>query len=522
VAGHDVDVLVVGAGPTGLMLAHELACRSARVRVIDRNRDRARESRALVVHARSLELLDRWGLAETMVDRGRKTLAATGHTEHGRNFDIELGDIGVDDTRYPFLLFLSQAETEAVLSSALEARGVRIERETELVSFEHDREGVTATLRAKEGTSTVRVAYLAGCDGAHSTVRHGLGVAFEGAPYQQDFILADADVETDLRTDRLHFFLRTRGLLAMFPFRERNFVRFIGSRARTRDTGDEPPTRDEVASYVDELSTAPIRVANLRWSSRYHLHHRAAERFRVGRVFLCGDAAHIHSPAGGQGMNTGLQDAANLGWKLADVLDGRAAEPLLESYEAERLPVARWLLRYTDRLFLAAAAHNPLVVRVRNALLPRLVTRALSTPERRRRAFRYVSQLAISYRDGPIIGALEESPARGPRPGDRAPDAEIERDGKRLWLSEATRELDHFLLVFGAGPVAAGTWPVVRVMRSRGDGALVDPSGAAFRRYGVEQGGVFAIRADRYLAVTGPGADAARAVELADRLLWRG
>jgi 2-polyprenyl-6-methoxyphenol hydroxylase-like FAD-dependent oxidoreductase len=526
-----VDVLVVGAGPTGLMLANELRSRGVGVRIVDQNRDRARESRALVVHARSLELLDRHGLADVMVDRGRTTLTVHGHAD-GREMTVQLGDIGANDTRFPFLLFLSQAETEAVLADALEARGVSVERETTLTSFVDDGQGVTATLRTEERESTVRARFVVGCDGAHSTVRHALGLSFEGARYAQDFFLADVDVKTQLATDELHFFLSTRGLLVMFPFKESNFVRLVGSRVHASSTGGEAPTLEELTAFVEPLVSESLRIDRVRWSSFYRLHHRAVERFRVGHVFVAGDAAHIHSPAGGQGMNTGLQDAVNLGWKLADVVRGRASEALLDSYQAERAPVAKWLLRYTDRLFTAATTKNPVLVRLRNGLVPRLLPRLLASAERRRRAFRVASQLSIRYRKSPIVGAMGGVLTSGPRPGDRMPDVKLERDGTAVWLSEVTRSLEHFVVVFDESgtlddrtPDAIEGLPVVHVTRvapgSRVEGqrAYHDRSGDAFRRFGVECGGVFVVRPDRYIGVVGPRAEVTAAVAFAKRLL---
>lgn len=540
----DTDVLVVGAGPTGLMLAHELACRGVRVRIIDKNPDRASESRALVVHARSLELLDRHGLAEPMVAQGRRALDVTGHVEGKSDFKLALGDIGVEDTRFPFLLFLSQAETEACLAEALARRGIEIERQTSLVDFvERDpiqsSKGVVATVARDERKRSISARFLVGCDGAHSTVRHQLNLTFEGAPYAQEFFLADVYVTTSLPTDELHFFLTTRGLLAMFPFRESNFVRVLGSRVDAPSPSDgrtqplPPPTREDVQSFVDTLATAPIRIESMRWSAHYRLHHRAVDTFRVGSVFVAGDAGHIHSPAGGQGMNTGLQDAANLGWKIADVLAGRAGDSLLASYQAERAPVAKKLLRITDRLFSAATVQNPVLLRLRNALVPRIVPRVVSTPERRRSAFRMVSQLAVGYRRSPIVSRVGEPVVPGPLPGQRLPDAPLVRNGETVWLSQATRGLDHFVLRFESGEAtrapevaspdndnapALPALPIVCISRNPRDGALHDASGAAFRRFAVEHSRTYVVRPDRYIAIVSPNDDVGEAVELSRKL----
>ncbi len=523
----ETDVLVVGAGPTGLMLAHELACRGVRVRIIDKNESRAGESRALVVHARSLELCDRHGLADIMVDRGRKALAIEAHFDH-TSFTAQLGDIGVDDTRFPFVLFLSQAETEQVLLEALEKRGVPVERRSTLASFSHDAHGVRATIERNASATNgereeVRAKYLVGCDGAHSAVRKGLGLEFRGAPYAQEFFLADAIVESELAADRAHFFLTKGGLFVVFPFKDGKLVRLLGQR-RGAPASDRPPTLEEMQQAADTLATVPIVVKEIRWSSNYRLHHRAVDEFRVGRVFLAGDAAHIHSPAGGQGMNTGIQDAANLAWKLADALDpahwDAHAEVLLDSYQAERRPVARWLLRYTDRLFRLASVQNGALLWARNRIIPRVLPPILASRSRRQRGFRFVSQLAVAYEKSPIVSALGKF-SRGPAPGERAPDGIVEHDGARVWLSEIIRAHDHVVLAFGEvtnADTGDGGTPVVRIVRGSrarskstgtefGARTVLDSTGALFTRYGVRENGArgeaFVVRPDRYIAVRG-------------------
>src|SRR5215208_5062050 len=372
----ETDVLVVGAGPTGLVMATELAARGVSGRIIDRAPERSERSRALVVQARSLELLQKMGVADELVARGRRTIKATPFVEGRPAANLEFGDIGVDDTPYPFLLFVSQAETERVLEKHLESLGAKVERPVELLSFEGDAEGVSARLRHGDGRQeTARVRYLVGADGAHSTVRHTLGLSFKGDAYPQDFPLAGPST-----------------------------YRLIATRAEDAplDAGD--PTLEEVQQLATELCPLPVKLYDPSWLARFRLHHRGVDSYRAGQAFVAGDAAHIHSPAGGQGMNTGIQDSYNLAWKLTLVIEGHAPDSILDSYHEERHPIGQRLLRTTDRMFNVAATPNPLAIELRNFLMPRVLPRVMGKRSLRARAFRFVSQLGIRYPDSPIVG----------------------------------------------------------------------------------------------------------------------
>ncbi|CAA9335269.1 MAG: hypothetical protein AVDCRST_MAG11-2666, partial [uncultured Gemmatimonadaceae bacterium] len=376
VVSSDVDVLVVGGGPTGLMLAAGLATAGATCRIVDQEPARPETSRALVVHARSLELLGRLGVADRLVARGRRSVRAHAYVNRRAAARVEFGAGGEDDTPYPFALFVSQVETERVLDEYLAGHGVRVERPVALEGLAVVDGGVRARLRHGDGRAEeVRARYLVGCDGAHSAVRKGAGIAFEGAPYPQDFVLADVDLAGVDDPQAIYVFLAREGLLAAFPLGAVGQYRLIGSRAGDVAPDAGPPTVDEFRALAARVSPFPVTVTAPRWLARFRLHHRLAARYREGPVFLAGDAAHIHSPAGGQGMNTGLQDAANLAWKLALVLRHGAPAALLDSYEAERRPVGRRLLRTTDRLFALAVARNPVALAVAAAVAPRLAPR---------------------------------------------------------------------------------------------------------------------------------------------------
>jgi 2-polyprenyl-6-methoxyphenol hydroxylase-like FAD-dependent oxidoreductase len=520
-SGDPLDVLVVGAGPTGLTLAAQLQAFGATVRLVDRQLERVRESRALAVQPRTLEVLRGLGVAEELLARGNDTVWVQLHAG-GRVVRVRLFGLGLDDTAYPFLLFVSQAETEQVLLDHLAGRGVPVERGVELVGFHADADAVRCTLGHRGGrTEQVRARYLAGCDGAASTVRHGAGIPFRGGAYPQAFALADLEAD-GLDRDAAHAFLGHEGIVLFFPLGRPASWRLLamhpglqGRRAPAR------PSLGELQALADAVTGGGVRLRDPAWRTYFGLQHRHAGRYRAGRVFLAGDAAHVHSPAGAQGMNTGIQDAWNLGWKLALVGRGVADPALLDSYDAERRPVGAFVVRLSDRAFSAATSTNPLLAALRTRVVPRVLPLALRFDRAVAAGFRTLSQLDVSYRSSPAVQEGRPRLRRGPKAGDRLPDARTAQDGQACWLGAALAAPGFHLLLCGP----PGDWhpsqlsvlrrrhrstlTVHHLTRTATPGALQDLDGQAFARLGVDGTAQYLVRPDGHVGYRCGGDDLA-------------
>ena len=481
----EVDVLVVGAGPTGLALAAQAHDHGARVRIVERRAAPFRPSRALIVHPRTLEVLRPLGVTEALLERGDVAPAVRLHLG-SRQIDVRLGPFALPDTAFPHLLFVRQAVVEEVLSDALARRGLGIERGVELVAVEPGAEGARATLRAGTVTQRVRCRYVAGCDGANSTVRRGAGIAWRGGPYRQEVVLADAEL-AGVEPGAAHAVAGRRGLLFAFPIGERAPWRLLAT--RPSETGalhagqaGDVPAGDVQALLVDAGLAGQVRA--LPWSTRVPLQHRLAAEYRRGPLFVVGDAAHVHSPAGGQGMNTGIQDATNLGWKLAFAARAEAgsdvADRLLDSYQAERRPVARRVLAMTHVLFWGEAGLGPAPTLLRSRLAPLaapLLSATLRRPRLVAQGVRILSQLRVGYRRSDLsVDVGRESWSRL-RAGDRLPDAPVLVDGHLTRLHDLLARPGVHILVDdtaeGPDPEALGPWVHMHHCASSGDRALV-------------------------------------------------
>ena len=419
------DVLIVGAGPTGLVLALSLARQGVRFRIIERGSGPGQASRAIVVHARTLEFYRQLGIAEDVVARGVKVdtiRMRAGGRERAR---LDLKDMGRGLSPYPFALSFPQDDHERFLIERLAAVGVAVEWGVALVQFTQDETGVTAILDAGGARETMSARYMCGCDGGHSVVRAGLGIEFPGGTYNQRFYVADVAVAGE-RNDDLTINLDGEAFGLMLPVRSSGARRLIGLLPPAAADAP-PPDFDAIRPAVERL--IGVQVETLNWYSTYLVHHRVAARFRVGRCFLAGDAAHVHSPAGGQGMNTGIGDAVNLAWKLAQTLGDRMDPAVLDSYEPERIAFARTLVATTDRAFQGIVSPGPGGRLVRTLLAPQILSIATRLAAVRRAAFKAVSQIRIHYR----MSALSEGAAGAVRGGDRMP-----------WVAGAAGETDNY------------------------------------------------------------------------------
>jgi 2-polyprenyl-6-methoxyphenol hydroxylase-like FAD-dependent oxidoreductase len=413
---EQTDVLIVGAGPTGLVLALWLAKLGVRVRIVDKTAGPGTTSRALAVQARTLELYRQLDLAEAVVARGHVTPAVNLWVKGKKAAHLSFGDVGRGLTPYPFLHIFPQDEHEQLLIERLAALGVVVERGVELTGFEEKAGAITARMRRPDGRGLLcQASYIAGCDGARSVVRQIAGAGYPGGTYRQLFYVADVEAEGPAVNGELNVDLDQADFLAVFPLTREGHVRLIGT---VRDERADHPETLKFADVSDRaIANLKLGVRKVNWFSSYHVHHRVTDRFRKGRAFLLGDAAHIHSPAGGQGMNTGIGDAINLAWKLAAVISGRAPDRLLDSYEAERIGFARRLVATTDRAFSLATADGPMADVLRTRLAPLLIPAVIGLDPAREYLFRTVGQITLNYRGGP----LSEGAAGHVHGGDRLP-----------------------------------------------------------------------------------------------------
>ncbi|MDR3632902.1 MAG: FAD-dependent monooxygenase [Isosphaeraceae bacterium] len=519
----DGSVLIVGAGPVGLTMAANLERNGVGCRIVDKSPKPTETSKALVLWGRSLEMLDDLGIVGPFLAAGRFLGAAT---LNGQGRLLARIPLDVEGTEYPRPLMLAQSETERLLAEYLGRVGIAVERPVELTAFEDRGDHVAATLRHADGrVEEVRCDWLIGCDGAHSTVRHGLQMEFTGEAEPNDWILADCRVD-GLSQDELSFYWHAAGALAFFPFAEGR-CRIIADMGTAQHAGrPSDPSLAEVQAIVDQRGPSGVRLSEPRWLAGFRIHERKVSDYRRGRVFLAGDAAHIHSPAGGQGMNTGMQDAYNLAWKLGLVERGCGkASPLLDSYSQERGGVGELVLREAGRMTRAATVRNPFGQFLRNNAVWALGR----LPAFRRNFVSYLSELTIHYPNSPLNAETEGAgwDPHSTRPGERVPDTRLRdpRTGDGQRLHSLLRGMTHDLLLLPSGDChlrlakigqqAEAAFP--GLVRSHlivaGDGqpagtegtasVWLDPEGAVRRLIGAREEALALVRPDGYLGFRG-------------------
>lgn len=485
------DVLIVGAGPTGLVLALWLTRMGVNVRIISKASGPGTASRALAIHARTLELYGQMGLAEAIVADGHHVAGVNVWVGGEKQARMPLGAIGENLTPYPFLHIYPQDRHEKLLLSRLESMGVSVEWNTSFIGFEEKSDGIIARLLAGDGTESVcEASFLAGCDGAGSAVRKSLGLGFAGGTYQQTFYVADIEASGPPMNGELNIALDSADFLAVFPLDQ-------GSRARLVGTVEENDTEAGTLRFEDlndkAVAHLGIEVTAVNWFSTYRVHHRVAEHFRKGRAFILGDAAHIHSPAGGQGMNTGIGDAINLAWKLKMALgnslkDEPAVDRLLSSFEEERITFARKLVRTTDQAFSLATSDGRIAQFVRTRIVPLVMPLAVELERVREFMFRTVSQIMINYR-GDYLSFGEAGEIHG---GDRLPWIDL-TDGRSNY--DTLAGMCWHIHVYGYAGYALEDWCAAREIPLH-----VFPWDAAFGEAGLARDAAYLLRPDSYVA----------------------
>jgi 2-polyprenyl-6-methoxyphenol hydroxylase-like FAD-dependent oxidoreductase len=488
-------VLIVGAGPTGLVLALWLTRQGVKVRIIDKTAGPGTTSRAMAVQARTLELYRQLDLADAVIAAGHQLPAISLWVAGKKRAALAFHDVGRHLTPYSFVLVYPQDRHERLLVDRLAALGVHVERQTECLGFDDMGDCVRVRVRGADGGEQVdEVAYIAGCDGARSIVRHRIGAGFVGATYDKLFYVADVAASGPAATGEGNIALDEADFVVWLPYDDAGNGRLIGV------VDDADGKRAETLGFDDvgqrAIARVGLHVDKVNWFSTYRVHHRVTERYRRGRAFLVGDAAHVHSPAGGQGMNTGIGDAINLAWKLAAVLKQQAPDSLLDSYEAERRAFALKLVETTDRVFSFVTADGRLADFMRAHIVPLFAPLGNHIDAAREYLFRVLSQTMISYRDGPISAGV----AGGVHGGDRLPWVAGPDGGNVAGLDDVAWQVH----VYGEPADAVAGWCAAHGVAMHRVAWRDEHAHAGFAR-----DAAYLLRPDSYVACAAPNGDIA-------------
>ncbi|CAG8161935.1 unnamed protein product [Penicillium olsonii] len=496
------DVLIIGAGPTGLVLALWLHHQGVKVHIVDQANAPANKSRAIVVHARIVELYRQLGISEDLLALGYKLPATNVWVDGRHKANIPIASSGRELTPYPFMFSVPQDEHEKMLEKRLLGVGVQVQRGTKLQGFVDHGSNITATLfhEGDETSTTHEASFIVGCDGAHSAVRHTIGAKYEGDTYKPLFYIADIEGEAEkLFNGEAHLILTNRSYFNLIvPYNTSGHARLVGITTLNNDMNPnaDSPDHDNKITFEDVrpqiLDTVPIKLNKVNWFSTYRSHHRIADKFRSGRAFLVGDAAHIHSPVGGQGMNTGIMDSINLAWKLATVLkqtqmSDEAKHQHLESYESERRAFALKILQTTDTGFTTLTSQGVLGYILRNWLIPLGFPLAMKFEFARKRIFQGVSQLICSYRGS----SLSQPDAGVVQSGDRLPWVRIGEEDNFSTLCDLCWQVH----VYGEPGPQLGQWA-----QKAGAKLFTFPWNDQYAEAGLIQNAVYLLRPDQYIA----------------------
>jgi len=510
----NLDALIVGAGPVGLSMAAAFSLQGLRFRIIDSAADRVDESRAIGIQARTIEIFEMCGIVDEFLALGHRLNGVTIYGENGS----KIGHLSFEKipSQFPFLLALPQSETERILGEHLHRQNVEIERGTSLISFEQSELEVCAQISLPNGKrEEVHADWLVGCDGAHSRVRDLLNLQFAGKTYDLHFLLGDVHVESSLLEDKAHIFGRADGLFGFFPLGN-SLHRLVADNPPEQLRTGQRPTLQQWQELADSRSSVPMRLTNLEWSTYFRVNSRMVERLKRGHIFVLGDAAHVHSPALAQGMNTGIQDAWNLGWKLGLVQRSVARADLLDTFEEERKPIELGVLKMTDLTQNMITARRRANRVLRDALLPVLSgIKAFQS-----RAATTISEIGIEYRASRIVE--DHRLPDGPHSGDRAPGAMVYLNGRKVSTISLFGR-DHVLLAIAGSDSEPAYYKAIKqtlglvqdryndlikpylVLRDdepsvrNGFDILIDPEDQIAQKYG-ESACLYLIRPDGYVA----------------------
>lgn len=484
----ETPILIVGAGPSGLMLSAQLHRYGADHVIIDQKPGVTTKSKALAVQARTLEQYRQLGIAEQAITQGFIAQSLRFIVNGEERANIPFGEIGAGLSPYPYLFILEQSQNETLLHDQIASQGGQVHWNTTLQDVSQSAQGYTGTLSDADGRAEpFRCQYLVGCDGASSAVRQFLNVPFRGRTNEQLFFVADIDVEMAFEKHGLLLVLHEDAFLAFFPMARPNQYRVVGPLPSSTPNLNAL-SFDQISTHIVKNFGSPIHITDHAWHAGYRVHHRIVDNFRSGNAFLVGDAAHIHSPAGGQGMNTGLGDAVNLGWKLAGVVNGWCAEGILESYNDERRPFGVQLVQTTDQAFELIVSKKRFPQLFRTHVLPRLMRTALKFERVRRLMFKTVSQTRIHYRKSPLSDGTGTGALRS---GDRFPWFNWEDGNSFDWLQQP----GYVVLIFGGvevGPCKQWDGPQTSI-------SVAGAAAVAAQNAGLPSAGYAIVRPDMHL-----------------------